>query len=77
LNKAIHSSGINQWKLGEGQEKTPHAAIFRIGEKSYVGFEDWTDLDFNDVIFEVTGTDGGNDIDVEDKDDWEEIRVIA
>ena len=77
LNKAIHSSGINQWKLGEGQEETPHAAIFRIGEKSYVGFEDWIDLDFNDVIFEVTGTDGGTDIDDEDKDDWEEIRVIA
>ena len=31
LIKAIHSSGINLWKLGEGQEETPHAAIFRIG----------------------------------------------
>lgn len=77
LNTAIHRSGIDQWKLKEGQEETPHAAIFRIGEKSYVGFEDWIDLDFNDVIFEVTGTDGGTDIDDEDKDDWEEIRVIA
>lgn len=75
LNAAIHSSGIGQWKLGDGMAETPHAAIFRIGEKNYVGFEDWIDLDFNDVIFEMTGTEGGTTI--EGGDEWEELRVIA
>ena len=51
------------------------AAVFSIGEKNYVGFEDWIDFDFNDVIFEVKGTEGGTPID--DVDEWEEIRVIA
>lgn len=82
LNVAIHTSGIDQWNLpnsffdnGITEPKTPHAAVFSIGEKNYVGFEDWTDFDFNDVIFEVTGTEGGEEL--PDVDVWEEIRVIA
>lgn len=75
MNTAIHSSGINQWKLNDGMAETAHAAMFRIGEKDYVGFEDWTDLDFNDVIFEMTGTGGGTII--EGGDEWDELRVIA
>jgi hypothetical protein len=44
---------------------TPHAAVFdakctdesgQTVDVSLIGFEDWTDLDFNDVIFAVTGT---------------------
>ena len=33
MNTAIHSSGINQWKLNDGMAETAHAAMFRIGEK--------------------------------------------
>jgi hypothetical protein len=55
--------------------ETPHVAVFKIGDKNFVGFEDWTDFDYNDVIFEVTGTDGGEEL--PDDDDYEEIRVIA
>ena len=73
LNTEIHSADIG-WKL-DREEPTPHAAIFSIGDKNYVGFEDWTDLDFNDVIFEMTGTEGGTTI--EGGDEWEELRVIA
>ena len=76
LNVAVHSSGINAWKLSSSEDPAkPHAAVFSIGEKNYVGFEDWIDFDFNDVIFEVKGTEGGTPID--DVDEWEEIRVIA
>ena len=55
--------------------ETPHVAVFQIGDKNYVGFEDWTDFDFNDVIFEVTGTEGGEEL--PDEDAFEEIRVIC
>ncbi len=82
LNVAIHQCGNDQWRLpniwwtGRSEDpKTPHVAVFSIGEKNYVGFEDWTDFDFNDIIFEVTGTEGGKEI--PDVDKWEEIRVIA
>lgn len=76
LNTAIHQSGIDYWNSVQlATPETSHIAIFTIGEKNYIGFEDWTDLDYNDVIFEVSGTDGGEEIEVED--DWEELRVIA
>ena len=72
LNSAIHSSGIDQWNLpdvkgyGITNPETPHVAVFSIGDKNYVGFEDWKDFDYNDVIFEVTGTEGGEEIEVPD-----------
>ena len=78
LNIAIHSSGIAQWNLpavGITDNATPHAAVFSIGEKNYVGFEDWKDYDYNDVIFEVEGTGGGTP--VPPVEEWEELRVIA
>lgn len=79
LNETIHNSGIEQWNLantGIDNAATPHVAVFAIGDKNYVGFEDWKDFDYNDVIFEVTGTGGGTEI-VEEVDEWEEMRVIA
>ena len=60
-NTAIHTSGLG-WTVNPST--TPHAAVFNTeltdedGKKvkvSLIGFEDWTDLDFNDVIFAVTG----------------------
>ena len=74
MNKAIHSANIG-WQLDTPE--TPHVAVFSINDKNYIGFEDWTDLDFNDVIIEVTGTGGGTPIPGDDIDKWEEIRVIA
>ena len=65
-NTAIHSSGISQWNLDASLAATPHAAVFSVNGKNYVGFEDWKDLDFNDVIFEITGTEGGEEIEVDD-----------
>lgn len=65
-NTAIHTSGLTQWNLDASLAATPHAAVFSIGGKNYVGFEDWKDLDFNDVIFEITGTEGGEEIPVEE-----------
>ena len=84
LNVSIHNSAIgmnnSQWNLPSTDgditdPETPHAAVFSIGEKNYVGFEDWKDFDYNDVIFEVTGTGGGTPI--PPVDEWEEMRVIA
>ena len=78
LNETIHNSGLVQWNLantGIDNAATPHAAVFAIGEKNYVGFEDWKDYDYNDVIFEVAGTDGGTP--VPPVEEWEELRVIA
>ena len=74
MNKAIHSANIG-WQLDTPE--TPHVAVFSINDKNYIGFEDWIDLDFNDVIIEVTGTGGGTPIPGDDIDEWEEIRVIA
>ena len=64
LNRAIHASGIDQWKLSEGYEATPHVAVFQSDDFTFVGFEDWTDLDYNDVIFAVPGTTGGDPIEI-------------
>lgn len=75
LNTGIHGSAIDSWKNQDVAADAPHIAVFKIGDKNYIGFEDWTDMDLNDVIFEVTGTDGGEEITVEE--DWEELRVIA
>ena len=60
-NTAVHTSQLG-WTVNPST--TPHAAVFNTeltdedGKKvkvSLIGFEDWTDLDFNDVIFAVTG----------------------
>lgn len=69
---------------------TPHAAVFdaqctdendQTIDVSLIGFEDWTDLDFNDVIFAVTGTKQTDDppviIEVPDPEPDFICRVIA
>ena len=80
LNVTIHSSSYGTWNMPSNDGKitatdTPHAAVFSIGENNYVGFEDWKDYDYNDVLFEVKGTGGGTVI--PPVDEWEEMRVIA
>ena len=84
LNTAIHNSGLSQWNLPDSKgynitdPETPHVAVFSIGEKNYIGFEDWKDYDFNDVIFEVTGTEGGTPIEPDEPiEEIDEIVVIA
>lgn len=83
LNTAIHSSGLYTWNLPDAmgynitEPATPHVAVFSIGNKNYVGFEDWHDFDYNDVIFEVTGTEGGEKIEVEEIEESDEIVVLA
>lgn len=84
LNTAIHNSGLSQWNLPDSKgynitdPETPHVAVFSIGEKNYIGFEDWKDYDFNDVIFEVTGTEGGTPIEPDKPiEEIDEIVVIA
>lgn len=82
LNKEIHNTQIDvvRWKSDcvrqDADEETSHIAVFSIGGKNYIGFEDWLDFDYNDVIFEVTNTEGGTEI-VEETDEWDDIRVIA
>ena len=87
-NTAIHTSGLG-WSVDPST--TPHAAVFKTeltdedGKKvkvSLIGFEDWTDRDFNDVIFAVTGAEPEKpqeEITIEVPDDPKDFicRVIA
>lgn len=63
LNQEVHSStalgyGLNGF--GESSSITnpqvSHTAVFKSGDYTFVGFEDWVDFDYNDVIFAITGT---------------------
>ena len=95
-NVAVHNStipfafGASHW--GVSPATTPHAAVFNASYKdngqdvklNLIGFEDWTDLDFNDVIFAVTGTTGGETIDIPEEEEEEDedpgdfvCRIIA
>lgn len=67
LNQEVHSSTALGYGLpGFGKSSsvtdphTSHAAVFqgKIGDDdiTFVGFEDWVDFDFNDLVFAVTGT---------------------
>lgn len=82
MNTEIHQLELNsvQWKSNcirsDAGTETSHIAVFNINGKNYIGFEDWLDFDYNDVIFEVTNTEGGTTIE-EEVDEWDEIRVIA
>ena len=58
LNTEIHNTNYG---YGVGSAATTsHTAVFKgtVGETEYtfVGFEDWVDFDFNDVVFAITGT---------------------
>lgn len=62
LNNDLHK--YPSWARSENN--LSHTAVFSIDGKNYLGFEDWMDMDYNDVVFEITGTEGGEEITVED-----------
>lgn len=94
-NTEVHQSTIplfeNVLHWAVNPATTPHAAVFdaqctdendQTIDVSLIGFEDWTDLDFNDVIFAVTGTKQTDDppviIEVPDPDPGTFVcRIIA
>lgn len=95
LNQEVHSStalgyGLNGF--GESSSITnpqvSHTAVFKSGDYTFVGFEDWVDFDYNDVIFAITGTEPETpqeEIEIPDPDDPDEptdpgtfvCRIIA
>ena len=62
LNAEIHSTtfGYGVGEYGVTDPNTSHTAVFqgKVGDEdiTFVGFEDWVDFDFNDLVFAVTGT---------------------
>ena len=62
MNAEIHSTtfGYGVGGYGVTDPHTSHAAVFqsKIGDEdiTFIGFEDWVDFDFNDLVFAVTGT---------------------
>jgi len=77
-NQEIHT--VQGWNYTP--VTTPHAATFSASNVSFVGFEDWNDMDYNDLIFAVGGTTGGGNITIPDGDDDDEefapdVRIMA
>jgi hypothetical protein len=65
MNVEVHQSGswgFNDYSHGITDPQTPHSAVFEYGGRTFVGFEDWVDFDFNDVIYEIKGAEGGEEI---------------
>jgi hypothetical protein len=66
MNLEVHQSGL--WGFQEGishgitNPSTPHCAVFEFSDRTFVGFEDWIDFDYNDVIYEIKGAEGGQEI---------------
>lgn len=68
MNVEVHQSG--DWGFAYPyptpssitDPKTPHCAIYEFAGRTFVGFEDWLDFDYNDVIYEITGATGGEEI---------------
>lgn len=62
MNAEIHSTtfGYGVGGYGVTDPHTSHTAVFqsKVGDEdiTFVGFEDWVDFDFNDLVFAVTGT---------------------
>ena len=92
LNQEIHQDytwGLpDAYGYGITDITTSHTAVYAIndveGYTNLVGFEDWKDFDFNDVVFAVKGTTGGQEIEVpEPKEEEDEdpgtfiCRIIA
>jgi hypothetical protein len=92
LNQQIHNTNYSYglfdataenglyWPCkGITELSTPHTAVFTINGKNYIGFEDWVDFDFNDMIIEVTNTESeeSHEIPVDVPDETAEIVVIA
>ena len=53
LNNEINFYGA--WAEAQMGKNMSRAAIYGANGKNYVGFEDWKDNDFNDVVFQVEG----------------------
>ena len=69
MNVEVHQSelwGFNQYSHGINDPETPHCAIFEFAGRTFVGFEDWVDFDYNDVIYEITGAKGGEELTPDD-----------
>ena len=72
LNTVVHQANNLDWGLAKYntsayQNNTltaPHNAVFSWNGKNYLGFEDWVDFDYNDLVFEIEGTKGGEEITV-------------
>lgn len=64
-NQEVHT--VDGW--GYTPVTTPHAAVFSSNNYSFVGFEDWNDMDFNDLVFAVGGTTGGETIKIDVEED--------
>lgn len=66
LNQEVHQSGSwglsGEYSHGITNLQTPHCAIYQFAGRTFVGFEDWIDFDYNDVIYEITGAEGGEEI---------------
>lgn len=62
LNTEIHSTGYGYGVGGYGvtDTHTSHTAVFKSTvnntDYTFIGFEDWVDFDFNDLVFAITGT---------------------
>ena len=62
LNQEIHQTGYGYGVGGYGVTDilTSHTAVYKSKvnnvDYTFVGFEDWIDFDFNDVILAITGT---------------------
>lgn len=62
LNTEIHSTtyGYGVGGYGVTDTHTSHTAVFKSTvnniDYTFIGFEDWVDFDFNDLVFAVTGT---------------------
>lgn len=62
LNQEIHQTGYGYGVGGYGvtEKLTSHTAVYKSKvnnvDYTFVGFEDWIDFDFNDVILAITGT---------------------
>ena len=62
LNQEIHQTtyGYGVGGYGVTEKLTSHTAVYKSKvnnvDYTFVGFEDWIDFDFNDVILAITGT---------------------
>ena len=62
LNTEIHSTSYGYGVGGYGvtDTHTSHTAVFKSTvnniDYTFIGFEDWIDFDYNDLVFAVTGT---------------------
>lgn len=73
LNTVVHQANNLGWGLAKRNNTSayknnmltaPHNAVFSWNGKNYLGFEDWVDFDYNDLVFEIEGTKGGEEITV-------------